>query len=124
VTDEPGETALNAATAAMRAGNTHEAARLVADASAHFRERADADGQMRATNLAGAIAFEHGRLADAERDFGEALEIARRIGDTLMAACPRAAAWSAWRSWMRPPISRAFPIRCARPMCWAPSGGS
>ena len=86
MTDEPGETALNAATAAMRAGRTHEAAHLVGDALTYFRERADADGQMRATNLAGAIAFEHGRLADAERDFGEALEIARRIGDTLMAA--------------------------------------
>ena len=86
MTDGPGETALAAATAAMRAGDTHAAARLVADALAHFRERTDADGQMRATNLAGAIAFEHGRLADAERDFGEALELARRIGDTLVAA--------------------------------------
>jgi len=86
VTDGPGETALAAATAAMRAGDTHTASRLVTEALAHFRERTDADGQMRATNLAGAIAFEHGRLADAERDFGEALELARRVGDTLVAA--------------------------------------
>ena len=86
MTDEPAEAALTAATAAMRAGDTHDAARLVAEALTRFRERADAEGQMRATNLAGAIAFEHGRLADAERDFAEALELARRVGDTLIAA--------------------------------------
>jgi tetratricopeptide (TPR) repeat protein len=41
---------------------------------------------MRAMNLLGAIAFEHGRLADAERCFGQALELARALNDTRMAA--------------------------------------
>ena len=86
MTEAGGETALAAATAAMRAGRTHEAARLVETALEEFRARADADGQMRATNLAGAIAFERGRLDEAERAFGSALEIARRIGATLVEA--------------------------------------
>ena len=84
--DSPGDTALDEATAALRGGRTHEAARLVATALEQFRVRADAEGQMRATNLAGAIAFEHGRLEDAERAFGDALEIARRVGDRLSEA--------------------------------------
>ena len=41
---------------------------------------------MRATNLAGAIAFERGQLDEAERAFGEALELARRLGDRLIEA--------------------------------------
>jgi len=81
-----GESVLAAATAAMRAGNPRDAARLVETALEQFRGRADADGQMRATNLAGAIAFERGRLDEAERAFGEALELARRLGDRLVEA--------------------------------------
>ncbi len=84
--DLQGEGVLTAATAAMRAGNPREAARLVETALEQFRSRADGDGQMRATNLAGAIAFERGRLDEAERAFGEALELARRLGDRLTEA--------------------------------------
>ena len=84
--DAKGEGVLAAATAAMRAGNPRDAARLVETALAQFRSRADSDGQMRATNLAGAIAFERGQLDEAERAFGEALELARRLGDRLIEA--------------------------------------
>lgn len=84
--DSQGESVLAAATAAMRAGNPRDAARLLETALEQFRARADADGQMRATNLAGAIAFERGRLDEAERAFGEALELARRLGDRLVEA--------------------------------------
>jgi tetratricopeptide (TPR) repeat protein len=51
-----------------------------------YRARGDRDGRMRAMNLLGAVAFEHGRLADAERAFTEALALAREIGDSLMEA--------------------------------------
>ena len=84
--DSQGESVLAAATTAMRAGNPRDAARLLETALEQFRARADADGQMRATNLAGAIAFERGRLDEAERAFGEALELARRLGDRLVEA--------------------------------------
>jgi tetratricopeptide (TPR) repeat protein len=84
--DQQGDAVLTAATAAMRAGNTREAARLTETALEQFRQRTDTDGQMRATNLAGAIAFERGRLDEAERAFAEALELAQRLDDRLVEA--------------------------------------
>ncbi len=80
------EVELLSATAATRIGEyglgvTHAEAALD-----QFRRRADSDGRMRAMNLLGAIAFEQGRLDDAERCFGEALDQARVLEDTRMAA--------------------------------------
>jgi len=51
-----------------------------------YRARGDADGDMRATNVAAAGAFGLGALADAEDGFHRALELARELGDPLMAA--------------------------------------
>ncbi len=80
------EVELFAATAATRLGALTLATSLAESALQRFRARADGDGRMRAVNLLGAIAWEHGRLDDAERCFGEALELARSLDDTLMAA--------------------------------------
>lgn len=80
------EIELLAATAATRLGELSHGVTLAESALERFRAHADADGRMRAMNLLGAIAFEHGRLEDAERCFGDALELARLLDDTRMAA--------------------------------------
>jgi tetratricopeptide (TPR) repeat protein len=77
---------LLAATAATRLGEFGTSVTLAESALEHFRARADSDGRMRAMNLLGAVAFEQGRLEEAERCFGEALELARVVDDTRMAA--------------------------------------
>lgn len=51
-----------------------------------FRARGDADGEMRAENVAAAGAFAVGDLDDAERGFQRALGIARELDEPLMAA--------------------------------------
>jgi tetratricopeptide (TPR) repeat protein len=51
-----------------------------------FRAKADADGRMQATNLLGAIAFERGRVTEAEDRFGQALLLAQELSDSLVAA--------------------------------------
>jgi tetratricopeptide (TPR) repeat protein len=80
------EVALLAATAATRLGELTTGVTLAESALERFRARADTDGRMRAMNLLGAIAFEQGRLEEAERCFGEALELARTADDTRMEA--------------------------------------
>ena len=80
------EASLLAATAATRLGELPVAAELAERALGDFAGRADTDGRMRAVNLVGAIAFEHGRLADAESAFALALDLARGRADGLMAA--------------------------------------
>jgi tetratricopeptide (TPR) repeat protein len=80
------EAELLAATAATRLGDLGKGITLAESALQHFHLRADGDGRMRAMNLLGAIAFEHGRLDDAQRCFGDALELARALDDTRMAA--------------------------------------
>jgi hypothetical protein len=80
------EVELLAATAATRLGEYETGVALAESALGRFRTRADTDGRMRATNLLGAIAFEHGHLEDAERAFGESLDLAWQLEDTLTAA--------------------------------------
>ncbi|HMV30627.1 MAG TPA: tetratricopeptide repeat protein [Gemmatimonadales bacterium] len=80
------EVALLAATAATRLGELGRGVTLAEAALERFRLRADTDGRMRAMNLLGAIAFDHGRLEEAERCFGEALDLARVLEDGRMAA--------------------------------------
>jgi tetratricopeptide (TPR) repeat protein len=82
---DPG-TVLRDATAAMRQGNLPAASELAAAAAARFRARGDADGRMRSENLLGAVAFETGRVHDAEMCFGAALELAHGLEDSLMTA--------------------------------------
>jgi tetratricopeptide (TPR) repeat protein len=80
------EASLLAATAATRLGELPAAEELADRALGEFTGRADADGKMRSVNLIGAIAFEHGRMADAEAAFAQALELARDQHDGLMTA--------------------------------------
>ena len=82
---DPG-TVLHDATVAMRQGNLPGAAALAAAAAARFRARGDSDGRMRSENLLGAVAFETGKVGDAERYFGTALELAHTLNDNLMTA--------------------------------------
>ena len=80
------EVQLLAATAATRLGELSLAVSLAEGALDRFRSRGDRDGRMRAVNLLGAIAFEHGKLDIAERCFGEALLLAHDLDDNLMEA--------------------------------------
>lgn len=80
------EVSLLAATAATRLGDFAAGDRMAAQALERFRQRADLDGRMRSLNLIGAIAFEQGRLGDAELAFGESLRAARQTADVAMAA--------------------------------------
>lgn len=80
------EVQLLVATAATRLGELTLGVSLAESALERFRARADRDGRMRTMNLIGAIAFEHGRLPEAEQAFGEALELARELDDSLMTA--------------------------------------
>lgn len=80
------EAQLLAATSATRVGDFRLAAPLAEAAENSFRTSADQDGRMRTTNLLGALAWEQGRLADAEERFGEALSLARDLNDSQMSA--------------------------------------
>lgn len=51
-----------------------------------FRRRGDSDGEMRAENVAAAGAFALGDLAEAERGFTRAMELAERLANDLMVA--------------------------------------
>jgi tetratricopeptide (TPR) repeat protein len=55
-------------------------------AQARYRARGDADGEMRALNVAAAGAFALGALDEAEEGFHRALDLARELGDELMVA--------------------------------------
>lgn len=80
------EVELLVATAATRLGELGRATALAESALERFRTRADTDGRMRALNLLGVIAFENGRLEEAEHWMAEALELARMLDDTRMTA--------------------------------------
>jgi tetratricopeptide (TPR) repeat protein len=77
---------LLAATAATRLGELDPAEKLAGEAARRFAERGDFDGRMRALNLLGVIGFERGQLAEAESRLAEALSIAYRLDDSLLAA--------------------------------------
>jgi tetratricopeptide (TPR) repeat protein len=77
---------LLAATAATRLGELASAASLADEALKQFRARGDRDGSMRTLNLLGAIHWERGQMTDSERCFGEALQLARQLRDSLMLA--------------------------------------
>jgi tetratricopeptide (TPR) repeat protein len=80
------EAALVAAAAATRLGRYGAGVSMAEAALAQFRSRGDRDGRMRSLNLLGVIAFERGHLDEAERTLAEALELARELDDSLMAA--------------------------------------
>ena len=74
------------AMASWRLGNfaeSHDAAR---SALAMFRARGDADGEMRAQNVAAAGAFAMGKLDEAGKGFEWSLALAQQFSDKLMMA--------------------------------------
>jgi len=77
---------LLSAMVSWRLGSFGTSQREALAARDRYRARGDADGEMRATNVAAAGAFGRGDLADAEDGFHRALQLARELGDPLMAA--------------------------------------
>ena len=71
---------LLAAQAAARIGEFEVSARLTASARAAFESADDVDGLLEATNLMGAIAFERGKIRDAEKHFAAVADLAERHG--------------------------------------------
>lgn len=80
------EVQLLGATAALRLGRLSEARDLAASAYEGFKTRGGERGYRRAANLVGAVAFEEGRLAEAEAAFQEALRMSDAASDVLMVA--------------------------------------
>jgi tetratricopeptide (TPR) repeat protein len=77
---------LLAATAAARVGEFALAETLSDAALGAFDESEDRQGRVRTLNLLGGIAFERGRLAEAETHYREVAQLARRLGDPLLVA--------------------------------------
>lgn len=77
---------LLAAMARWRLGDFAWARSAASQARDGFRGAADADGEMRAENVAAAGAFAVGELREAERGFERALSLATELDDALMAA--------------------------------------
>jgi tetratricopeptide (TPR) repeat protein len=71
---------LLAAQAAARIGEFEVSARLTASARTAFENAQDVDGLLEATNLLGAIAFERGKIRDAEKHFTAVAELAEHHG--------------------------------------------
>lgn len=71
---------LLAAQAAARIGEFEVSARLATAAQAEFERLQDLEGLLEATNLLGAIAFERGRIRDAERHFSAVATLAEGQG--------------------------------------------
>lgn len=82
---DPGALLL-AATTATRQGDLGTAAARASEALEGFRLRADNDGRMRSQNLLGVIAYETGRMEQAELNWNDALDTARGLKDNLMIA--------------------------------------
>jgi len=83
---EGAEWYLLSAMVSWRLGDFAASRREALAAREGYRARGDADGEMRATNVAAAGAFGLGALADAEDGFHAAIQLARELGDPLMAA--------------------------------------
>lgn len=82
----PPEAEYLAALAAARLGAFERASRLAESALSRLSALADESGAMRAANLLGGVAFEQGRLDDAEARFEETLRRAHLLNDAQMAA--------------------------------------
>jgi tetratricopeptide (TPR) repeat protein len=82
----PADALLFAATAATRLGDFGLGASSATAALDRFHSRADDDGRMRSLNLLGVIAYEQGQLDQAEKSFTTSIDLARKLGDNLMAA--------------------------------------
>lgn len=77
---------LLAAMAHWRLGDFARSRAAALQARDRFRAMGDADGEMRAENVAAAGGFALGELQDAERGFSRALRMAKDLSDELMIA--------------------------------------
>jgi tetratricopeptide (TPR) repeat protein len=77
---------LLSAMTAWRLGAYRDSRDAALEARARFRARGDADGEMRAENVAAAGAFGLGHLMAAEEEWSRARELARALRDDLMVA--------------------------------------
>jgi tetratricopeptide (TPR) repeat protein len=77
---------LLSAMASWRLGDFPTSRQQALEARARFRAMGDADGEMRAVNVAAAGAFGLGTLSEAEDGFARALQLAKQQGDDLMVA--------------------------------------
>lgn len=77
---------LLAAMVAWRLGDFAASRDTARHAEQLYRERGDADGEMRAVNVAAAGAFGMGLLNEAEEGFHRAMQLARQTHDRLMLA--------------------------------------
>lgn len=77
---------LLAAMAAWRLGDFARSRSAAVQARDGYRSVGDADGEMRAENVAAAGALAIGNLADAERGFSRAMVLADELADDLMTA--------------------------------------
>lgn len=77
---------LLAAMARWRLGEFGPSRAAALQARDAYRSLGDVDGEMRAENVAAAGAFALGSLAEAERGFARALQLAERVSDELMMA--------------------------------------
>ncbi len=80
------ESSLLTAMASWRLGEFRASHQSAQQALTGFRSRGDADGEMRAYNVAAAGLFAIGRLEEARDGFERAKLLADRFGDTLMTA--------------------------------------
>lgn len=80
------EALLLSAMTAWRLGDFVRSRTAADQARDGFRARGDADGEMRAENVAAAGAFALGDLPEAERGFTRALQLADALADDLMMA--------------------------------------
>jgi tetratricopeptide (TPR) repeat protein len=77
---------LLSAMVSWRLGDFAASRREALEAHERYRARGDADGEMRAVNVAAAGAFGLGRLEEAEDGFHRAIQLARELRDELMMA--------------------------------------
>jgi tetratricopeptide (TPR) repeat protein len=77
---------LLSAMASWRLGDFAASRAQALQARSGYRARGDADGEMRALNVAAAGSFGLGALEEAEEGFYRALDLARELGDDLMLA--------------------------------------
>jgi tetratricopeptide (TPR) repeat protein len=83
---EGAEWYLLSAMVSWRLGHFAASRKEALEARGRYRARGDADGEMRALNVAAAGAFGLGALGEAEEGFHRALQLARELRDDLMVA--------------------------------------
>jgi len=82
----PPQSQVLAAQASARIGELELSTHLATAARGRFRGTGDVEGELEATNLLGAIAFERGRIQDAQARFQEVMELAGQTENAVFLA--------------------------------------